>query len=349
MRRCFVAALALGAVLATALIATSLRAPSTPREASVAAHARSTPPAQAASGAIRTEARATVSVPAPSNVAMRASERLLARRARSSLRGADPDGAIALDASGRLRLDVELMRRFEHYLSLLGEFTLDELAQLLHHDVQREHGAAVATQVDAAFARYLGLRRALAEAELVDDAQARLAEVQALRRAWFGADADALFGASADYDRYTLARVALARDATLAPEARERALRQLEQERPAAERAARDQASAALLADEQSRQFDALGVDADARHAERSALWGDAAAQRLAVLDRQRSEWEQRLQAYSAERQRVMADARLDPAARAQVLAEWRRRRFNLNEQARVEALEAIGALPPRG
>lgn len=279
-------------------------------------------------------------------------DRITALRARlegSSLRGATADGAITLDAHGGLVLDVGLVRRFDHYLSLIGEFTLDELRLLLQADLQRDHDARVAAAAIDAFDRYLGLRAELHAARLSDDLDTRFAQLQALRRKWFGTEADAMFGDEEAHTAYTLARRAVQQDARLDESARATRLAELDTQRSATERAAQRDATAVVLAEEQSRQFEQLGVDAATREAERRALWGEEAAQRLAALDREREFWDERVTDYIRERERIRNDARLDAHARMRALTDLQHRLFSPEELVRIQSLEAIGALRPGG
>ncbi len=286
---------------------------------------------------------------APTHVPAPTVEQLRARLGRSSLRGAAVDGELAVDPSGRLRLDAGLVRRFDHYLSLIGEFTTVEMRQLLRDDVQREHGDAVAAATLDAFDRYLGLRAELSAANLPDDLAMRFAQIQDIRRKWFGADSDAMFLQEEAHTAYSLARRAVQQDASL--DGRERALRlaELDAGRVPAERSAERDATTVLIAEEQSRQFEARGTDAATRAAERSAIWGQEAAHRLAALDRQRAQWDQRIANYVIRRGDILGDARLDPAARQRALSDLLQRSFDSDERRRIESLETIGALPPGG
>jgi lipase chaperone LimK len=271
------------------------------------------------------------------------------RYAASSLRGTVPDGGIAFDARGALRLDANLVRRFEHYLSLVGEFELHEIRALLQAQLQDELGESAAAAAIAAFDRYVGLREAISATELSADLATRLEQLRALRRHWFGADAESMFGAEETEVEYTLARSALQRDSQLSDEQRATRLAELEAARDPRENAIQRDATSAALVDEQTRQFDAMNADAATRAEERAALWGEDAAQRLAELDRARAEWDRRVSEYLAERQQLEARPDLDVAARQQALSALRARRFDAAERQRIEALEAIGALPPGG
>ena len=268
------------------------------------------------------------------------------RLQRSSLRGAAADGEIRFNAQGQLQLDRALLRRFEHYLALIGEFSLEELGLLLREASLHEHGEAATAQLMDAWQRYLGLRQASASLTTGLGLADRFAHLQALRQAWFGDAAKQLFGEEADYDAYTLQRMALQ---NLDGERREAALSELAAARPPAEQQAQREASAAQLAEEQTRQFDALGLDTAARNAEREALWGVEAAARLQALDAERAQWQQRLQRYAAERAALLQRGQLSASEREAALVELLRRNFDGPERHRVESLQLAGLLPSPG
>jgi lipase chaperone LimK len=271
---------------------------------------------------------------------------LHSRLQRSSLRGVQPDGELSFDAAGRLRADAGLRRMFDHFLSLTGEFTEAEIAALLLDHVRQRSGEDAAAQAAETFERYLALRHELAATSLSEDLTERLAQLQAARRRWFGAEADAMFGAEEADIAHTLARQSLLQDPELSDAERAASLAQLEAQRPAGAREAERGATAAVLAEEQTRQFDALGLDAAARDAERRALWGPEAAQRLAALDAERAAWQRRITDYAAARDQMLADPRLSVADRERALVTLRAARFDAQERLRIEALDAIGALP---
>ena len=94
----------------------------------------------------------------------------------------------------RLQGGAELRRRFDWYLSLDGEFTLEAIRTLLLADVRDAHGDELAAQVGEWFERYLGLRAELAGLALSSDPRQRLRQLSDAQRRWFGAEAEAWFG-----------------------------------------------------------------------------------------------------------------------------------------------------------
>ncbi len=266
----------------------------------------------------------------------------------ASLQGSKPDGEVALTADGKLRPEAALRRLFDYFLSAIGEADLAAIRAMLLAHVRSLHGSTVAEQVAAVFDRYVEYQRALSAAEpgLSADLEERLAFAKALRRKFFDADtAQAFFGVEEAYAEYTLARRRVASDTQLDAPTRARRLRDLENMLPDQQRALLQDVGTALVAEEQSRQFDALHVGDTQRQEERSALFGQAAATRLAALDHQRALWDQRLAAYVQRRAGILGDARLSSQARAQRLTDLRSQRFDENEARRVASLEAIGQL----
>lgn len=274
---------------------------------------------------------------------------LRARFSQSGLRGSSPDGALHLDTAGRVIPDADLRRLFEWYLALTGEFELSDIRSLFAADQRDAYGEAAAADALALFDRYLGLRNASVRIDGRLDSRAYLDALIALRRQWFGDDADAMFGAEETAQAYSLDLLAVRMNPTLDSAERAARLAEIQARQPSEELEARTQFTDTELASEQTRQLDALAADAATRHAERSELFGDDAATRLATLDAERAAWQQRIDDYVRARDALRNDTTLDPASRTTQLAALRERSFAEHERRRIDALDAIGALPPGG
>lgn len=272
--------------------------------------------------------------------------------ATSSLRGAEIDGEVWLDAAGRLVPDLGLRRLFDQLLSLRGELDPGSIRRLLADLVSRRHGDSVAREVLAVYDRYIDYLAAVADARLgaIADLHERHARARALRREHLGESlAAAFFAADEALAEHTLARIEIARDRSLDAEVRAARLAALDAEAPAAIREARRDATLADLLAEQERQFDALAIDPDTRTAERAALFGVDAAARLAAVDAAEAAWQRRLADYARVTAAIRSDGRLDAAGRAAALEAELARRFDDAEQRRVRSLEAAGLLPDAG
>jgi lipase chaperone LimK len=275
---------------------------------------------------------------------------LEARLAASSLAGTEIDGAVRFDADGRVLPDLDLRRRFDWYLALIGEFDATGIRALLAAHLVREHGTARAQRVLDVFDRYVGYLAAVAAAQDIParDAAGRLDWLADARARHLGAELHAAFYADEErYARHTLDRLAVARDPALDADERARRLAALAASLPDAQGRAHADAGTAALAAELDAQHALIDADAATRQAERTALWGADAARRLAELDQAEAAWQARIDAYLAARRAVEANAALDAAARAAAVDALRRARFSDVEQRRIASLEAVGALAP--
>lgn len=158
---------------------------------------------------------------------------------------------------------------------------------------------------------------------------------QALRSQFFdAAEYLALFAHEDELDRFSLARMEVARNPQLTPEQRTRALLATEQLWRPERRAERQAATAHLAAAAQTAAFDAQHTDIYQRHAARSAAYGQAAAHALARLDREERQWQQRLDLY-----RQAGDG--DPVA----VQQLRQQPLSAQERLRVDAALALRQL----
>ncbi len=267
----------------------------------------------------------------------------------SSLRGTEVDGGVSLDANGNVVLDMSLRRLFDYYLSLVGERDLPQIRQLLKAYLLEKYGADRSTLVLGYFDRYALYLERLAESGIGDalDPADRLAKAKGLRRDVLGAEmASAFFEEEEALAALTLKRLAIAGDETLSAEEKSTLLAELDR---AEHYSARAEADTATLVAEQNRRFEQQQTTGSQRTAEREALWGKDAAERLAQLDAERAQWDARIEHYLFARSRIDADHTLSAAARAQALATLRAQHFNAAEQRRIASLEAIGQLKPGG
>ncbi len=216
------------------------------------------------------------------------------------------------------------------------------LAQL----VARHFPAALATRALALAERYVDYRVALGALTAPRDAsdpralRDAMEARQRIRQQYFQDDEyDALFAQEAELDRYTLARLEVARNTALTPQQRADALRAAESELAPERRAERAAATAHMDAAAQTAAFNAQGVGDHQRHAARSAQFGEPAAHALAQLDREEQQWQGRLNEFS------QARAQQGEAA-AQAL---RQQLFTPEEQQRVDAALALRALQATG
>lgn len=267
----------------------------------------------------------------------------------SSLRGTEIDGEVTLDANGSVLLDIGLRRLFDYFLSLVGERDIVQIRAMLKDHLLGKYSPANTNSVLLYFDRYTDYLNALTDLQIgkIAKPEDRLQKVSGLRKKILGAEmALAFFAEEEALAALTLKRMAIAEDKNWSADEKARLLAELDANQ---NYSARTEAGTAALITEQTRQLDALKLSDAERAAEREALWGKEAAGRLATLDRERAQWDSRVEQYLLERTRIDANRGLSAAARAQAIADLRARQFNDAEQRRIASLEAIGQLKPGG
>jgi lipase chaperone LimK len=261
----------------------------------------------------------------------------------ASLRGTAEDGALRVDDDGYLVIGPGVLRFFDYYLTATGEESPAVLRGRIVAAVHRRLSGAgqerAAGQAVALLDTYLGYREVTRRLRPDgDDPAARLAALHDLRRRSFGAEvADKLFGGEERVLAVDLARRRLLADRDLPPAERERRLAAMEAELPDAVRRAHAEATRPLRerADEEAMRAD--GASDDDLRAYRAAAEGDEAADRLAVLDLRRADWQRRLAVYRAARAAILS-SEADPARQGAAVKQLLDASFTPLEQIRVEA-----------
>jgi len=265
-----------------------------------------------------------------------------------SLRGSAVDGAVNVDASGHALADRDLRRLFDYWLTRLGERALVDIrADVLTHlrDVLRLD-AATQAQALVWFDLYVATGQAVAALPRSGDLAADAALVRSAHEHYLGSElARAWFGTDDDYAAYTAQRLALQRDPQTDARLRSQQLDELDASLDAAERNGRHAATDFQIAVAQTQDFDSADADGDTRFQERAALWGEAAALRLAAMDDADATWQARVQTYARARAALLADRTLSDATRAARL-DALLAKFGKSEQRRLLSLAQANLLP---
>jgi lipase chaperone LimK len=263
-----------------------------------------------------------------------------------SLNGTDVDGWLGVDDDGNLVVTPGARWFFDYFLSAAGEEPPEQMRARIVAEIERRLPSSGAHQAIALLDRYLAYRqqvRATFEPGAPDDLRRRLEQLHDLRQQTFGdADAAALFGEEEHVQAVDIQRRELRRDGTLTADERQRRLDALEQQLPDSVRAARTQAFAPAQLRQDEEQLRAADASAEELRALRQQRFGAEAADRLAALDRERAEWQQRLDDYRSARHAIDDNRSLTPQARADALAALLAERFNPEEQVRIEALDTV-------
>ena len=228
-----------------------------------------------------------------------------------SMEGTRPDGSLTVAAGDTLVVDAELGHLFDYYLAGLGEKPLEAIRSQIELELDRRLAPPPAREAKRLLAAYLSYKQALVLAEqalppsgdALQAASARLQAMRALRPAYFTAQESAgLFGALDARDDDALARMAVLGDTTLGEAERQRRLAALDAALTPAQRAERDAPLQVSALDASVRALRAQGGGDNEVYRLRAATFSPEAAARLAELDREETQWQQRIIAWQAQK-----------------------------------------------
>lgn len=263
----------------------------------------------------------------------------------TSFAGTQVDGVFSLDASGNLLITQDIVQIFEYFLSALGEEPLHVSLDRLQAYIDAQLQQPARGQARELLAQYLDykrqlvlLERDLPQLSSLDGLRQRESAVQALRARIFSQQVHQVFFASEqDYNQFTLARLALQQDASLSPLAKGRAIDQLRANlSPELQESVLPQLHSELRA--QTAQLQAAGASPEQVQQLRQQLVGEQAAARLATLDQQRSDWQQRLNRYRQASAAIQSNPGLSAADKHTELKRLGDAQFSPQERLRLAA-----------
>lgn len=267
-----------------------------------------------------------------------------------SLEGTVPDGQVRQAAEDGLVVSDELVRLFEYYLAAVGERPLDDLRRDIERALDERLKPRAAQEAKALLGRYLAYKAALADVEKnaqlagngLDAIRGRLQAIQETRRKFFSdGEAQAMFGMEDAMNLDALARLEISQDKSLNDAQKAERLAALDRALPAPLREARDSATQVVRLEETAKNMRSKGASEDDIYRMRAAALSPEAAARMAAVDREETEWKQRIQTYLAERKRLLENGPARSAEdRTLALQQLRQTYFSEDEQRRLPAYE---------
>ena len=259
-----------------------------------------------------------------------------------SLRGSDVDGALLVDSTGHFLPSPSALALFDYFLAASGEQSEAQLRWRIIAEIESRLSPEAAFDATLLLDTYLDFRHALRDLAQSSAAPAELAQrwqsIGQLRREFFGEDgAEHLFGEAEQVISLDLERRRIHLDTTLSTADKSLQLHAISEALPPAIRTARQRANAPAHNYAAVATLRSQGGDDGEIFALRASDFGNAAAQRLATLDRQQEAWRQRLDNYRTARNQVIKQAS------AADLSALRAIHFSdENERRRVRALDQV-------
>ena len=238
----------------------------------------------------------------------------------ASLAGTDVDGAIALDANGRLVRSLGIRRLFDYWLTTLGEQDLAAIRQQIAAMATATGGPGVSTQVLALFddyVAYLQSAESIVASSMEPTELLRVHEaLYALRREYLGTWADAFFADEESALIEQITQIQIRQDPDLDPATRQYLLERWEETLSDGARHARLAATAHHEVIDHNRDMRHAEYTESEKRQEWAEVYGPEAAERLAAMEVSRTTFAQNRDAFLEAYREVMADPDLSAAQR---------------------------------
>ncbi len=279
-----------------------------------------------------------------------------------SLEGTIMQQALALDASGNLRISADLQRVFDFFLSTIEEENLDVILQRIQEYLDFYLDEPALSQSLAVMNQYIDFKKALFDFEVqrsdalksmaengtlgASETYMALLEEQLLAQKELRAEHldpevhEAFYADEEVYDDYTLARLKVQSDKTLSHEEKQQQLDAIDAQAPAELVASRREAQLTDILKEKTQALKQQGAGQEEIKALRTEMLGVEAAERFEALDQERAQWQQRVDNFLAQRRAILDTQGLSEQAKSQQIDQLRRNQFDEREQIRVSVYE---------
>ncbi|MEJ2793390.1 lipase secretion chaperone [Iodobacter sp. LRB] len=263
-----------------------------------------------------------------------------------SLSGTEADGEIA-HGKGDLQLNQALLMRFDYYLSATGERPLAEIMAQIGRDLDHKLKPKAAKEARRILAQYLQFKRALGElaknpaleGQALDTIRLRLTAIQDTRSRYFSRqEIAALFGEDDQQDNLLLERLAISQNTRLSTAQKAQKLAALDAQLSPATQQARAELIQHLTLAARIDTARQAGASTEQLHQIRSQSLGEDAANRLAALDKEESQWQSKIETYLAARNNALNTLPL--AGQNTAIQKLRDQYFSVQEQKRLGAFE---------
>ncbi|MEN6671247.1 lipase secretion chaperone [Psychrobacter sp. B38] len=276
-----------------------------------------------------------------------------------SLQGTSIDGEIIIDENKQLVVTEGLRRLFDYFLSALGEEEESVIYARVESYIRNHTPEPAASQAVAIFNQYVVYLKALqgiekrygnlqlqatksGELDLNVVAQQKQ-DVTRLRQQYFSKETiTAFFGAEDDYNEYSTEMIRINQNDQLSAAQKEAAQQDYISRMPdnATKANITQQANLNELID-RTEQMKAKGATAEELYKMRRDLVGAPAAARLALVDQEDANFDQRFNQYQAQKQRLLSQG-ADPAQAQTQISQIEQQLFNEEERKRLSGYAAL-------
>ena len=274
-----------------------------------------------------------------------------------SLQGTEVDGEIIIDANKQLIVTEGLRRLFDYFLSALGEEDESVIYARVERYIRTHTPEPAASQAVAIFDQYVAYLKALPEIEKrygnlqmqatesgkldLNMVAQQKQDVARLRQQHFSKETiSAFFGAQEDYDNYSIEMIKINQNEQLTDVQKDAARQDYISRMPNNLTKANIQQQANLNAlISRTEQMKAKGASAEELYKMRRELVGAPAAARLALVDQEDANFDQRFTQYQAQKQQFLGQN--TNTAQGQI-EQIEKQLFNEEERKRLTGYAAL-------
>lgn len=265
-----------------------------------------------------------------------------------SLSGTDYDGALETDSKGHLKVNLDVRRRFEYFLSTYGELHWPKLVRNLRQHIRQELKEPALSEGLLILDNYLEwFQQRKTYVSDLDHSEPSyfihaINEKMKFRRSFFTPHvAGAFFEFDDAYDRYMIKKLEIHynQEATLSE--KKQALNKLNQNPPPSLFGLIEEDNTYEI-EKQVRVLQKSKASSEDIYHFRQSNYGKAAADRFVKLDEKRKLWRKRVLAYQINRREIeILDSKSDVEKNA-MIAQLKKRHFSEIEILRVSSLGKI-------
>lgn len=280
----------------------------------------------------------------------------------ATLEGTIMRQSLAVDDAGNLRISSDIQRIFDFFLSAIEQEDLSVILLRITEYLDYYLDPPALDQALAIMDQYVAFKKALFEFELerteslkaliespaglTGDSYIALLEEQLsaqkdLRSLHLDPQVHEAFYVDEEiYDEYSLARMKVQADKTLSETDKQAKLAEIDAHAPPELVESRKESQLTDILKQKTTALKAEGADASEIKALRTDMLGPEAAERFEVLDQERAQWQQRVDDYLVQRQRILSAEGLSDLARLEQINQLRKSLFDEREQIRVSVYE---------
>ncbi len=272
----------------------------------------------------------------------------------NSLRGTRIPAAFKLDSEGHLIVTSSIKSVIEYFLSATGEESIENIITRIEEFLAQQLDEPARSEALDVVAQYIGYKEALIELEknlaenvkLSGQSSDYLTMFQYRREARMNNLSpeiyDAFFADEDKEDNYTASLLEIRKNPDLTDEERAAQFIAAEQLLPKQEQAAKQADHNREMLKTNIQTAKSAGASDEQIFQMRSEVYGYDAAERFAVADKKKAEWDSRFEQYRQQRQSILINEGLSDTDKANEIYTVQNTLFSSTEQRRLATLDQL-------